>query len=164
VYPGIFFWVGVQQIKLRTEGRENGDLGAVAPYSGVPLDLQMSENCILIRLLRMYFPQNWEFVSAFQNFGILEGGSGWTPQNPPLVSHWYTTPSMKFLLPVKMPVIEYHLYMLEHQHWMVGWLCMINRGGWERMKLSVYYADLIHNLWNKFCVSFPYPRNCIIHK
>jgi hypothetical protein len=25
-----FFW-GVQQIKLRTEGRENGDLGAVAP-------------------------------------------------------------------------------------------------------------------------------------
>jgi hypothetical protein len=41
-YPGIFFggftpeifsggW-GVQQIQLRTEGRENGDLGAVAPY------------------------------------------------------------------------------------------------------------------------------------
>jgi hypothetical protein len=32
-YPGIFFgvWVGVQQIQLRTEGKENGDLGAVAP-------------------------------------------------------------------------------------------------------------------------------------
>jgi hypothetical protein len=31
-YPGIFFsgW-GVQQIQLRIEGRENGDLGAVAP-------------------------------------------------------------------------------------------------------------------------------------
>ena len=27
--------VGVQQIQLRTEDRENGDLGAVAPYSGV---------------------------------------------------------------------------------------------------------------------------------
>ena len=26
-----FFWGGVQQIQLRTEDRENGDLGAVAP-------------------------------------------------------------------------------------------------------------------------------------
>jgi hypothetical protein len=30
-YPDIFSGVGVQQIQLRTEGRENGDLGAVAP-------------------------------------------------------------------------------------------------------------------------------------
>ena len=32
-YPGILFggW-GVQQIQLRTEDRENGDLGAVALY------------------------------------------------------------------------------------------------------------------------------------
>jgi hypothetical protein len=30
-YPGILFRGGVQQIQLRTEGRENGDLGAVAP-------------------------------------------------------------------------------------------------------------------------------------
>jgi hypothetical protein len=29
----------VQQIQLRTEGRENGDLGAVAPYLGVSLNL-----------------------------------------------------------------------------------------------------------------------------
>jgi hypothetical protein len=28
--PGIFFGGGVQKIQLRTEGRENGDLGAVA--------------------------------------------------------------------------------------------------------------------------------------
>ena len=35
-YPGILFvGMGVQQIQLRTEGRENGDLGAVAPLSGV---------------------------------------------------------------------------------------------------------------------------------
>ena len=33
-YPGIFFG-GVQQIQLRTEDREDGDLGAVAPLSGV---------------------------------------------------------------------------------------------------------------------------------
>ena len=30
-YPGIFFGGGVQQIQLRTEDRENGNLGAVAP-------------------------------------------------------------------------------------------------------------------------------------
>jgi hypothetical protein len=30
-----FFSVGGHQIQLRTEDRENGDLGAVAPYSGV---------------------------------------------------------------------------------------------------------------------------------
>jgi len=30
-YPGILLGGGVQQIQLRTEDRENGDLGAVAP-------------------------------------------------------------------------------------------------------------------------------------
>ena len=30
-YLGILFVGGVQQIQLRTEDRENGDLGAVAP-------------------------------------------------------------------------------------------------------------------------------------
>jgi hypothetical protein len=30
-YPGIFFFGRVQQIQSRIEGRENGDLGAVAP-------------------------------------------------------------------------------------------------------------------------------------
>ena len=35
-YPGILFVRGgVQQVQLRTEERENGDLGVVAPYSGV---------------------------------------------------------------------------------------------------------------------------------
>jgi hypothetical protein len=54
----------VQQIQLRTEGRENGDLGAVAPYSGVPLSLQMNETLILIRLLWMYIPRTWEYSTA----------------------------------------------------------------------------------------------------
>jgi hypothetical protein len=31
VYPGILFGGGGQQIQLRTEDRENGDLGVVAP-------------------------------------------------------------------------------------------------------------------------------------
>ena len=33
-YPGILLW-GVQQIQLRTGDRENGDVGVVAPWSGV---------------------------------------------------------------------------------------------------------------------------------
>ena len=34
-YPGFFFWGGggVQQIQWRTQERENGDLGVVAPPS-----------------------------------------------------------------------------------------------------------------------------------
>jgi len=34
-YPGILFGGWGSTIQLRTEDRENGDLGAVAPYSGV---------------------------------------------------------------------------------------------------------------------------------
>jgi hypothetical protein len=34
-YPGILFGGGIQQIQLRAEDRENGDLEAVAPQSGV---------------------------------------------------------------------------------------------------------------------------------
>ena len=30
-FPGILFGGGVQQIQMRTEDRENGDLGVVAP-------------------------------------------------------------------------------------------------------------------------------------
>jgi hypothetical protein len=57
-----------------TQGRENVDLGVLAPNSGVPLNLQMIETRVLIRLLRMYvyFPRNWEFGSALsklRNFG-----------------------------------------------------------------------------------------------
>jgi hypothetical protein len=61
-----------QKIQLRIEGRENGDLRAVATLSGVPLNLQMSETHILIRLLRVYISRNWEFGLALvklRNFG-----------------------------------------------------------------------------------------------
>jgi hypothetical protein len=74
-YPGILFG-GVQKIQLRTEGRENGDVGAAAPKSGVPLNLQMSVNRILIRLLGMYFPRNWEFGSALSKLRNFGGGGG----------------------------------------------------------------------------------------
>jgi hypothetical protein len=67
---------GVQQIQFKTEGRENGDLGAVVPYSGVPLNLQASETRILIRLLRMYFPRNRKFGSALSKLRNFVGGRG----------------------------------------------------------------------------------------
>jgi hypothetical protein len=60
--PRIFSGRGGGFNKFRGQ-REQG-LWAVAPSAGVPLYLQMSETCILIRLLWMYFPQNWEFSSV----------------------------------------------------------------------------------------------------
>jgi hypothetical protein len=59
-----------------------GILGAVAPYSWVPLYLQISETCILIRLLRMYFPWNGEFGSASTKLRIFGGGGGLNTQPP----------------------------------------------------------------------------------
>jgi hypothetical protein len=74
-----FFLGGVQQIQLRTKGKENGDLGAVAHYSGVPLNLQMSETRILIRLLRIRL----SFVKTSEFWGV---GVGLNPP-PPSVCH-----------------------------------------------------------------------------
>jgi hypothetical protein len=87
-HPGILFGGGggCQQIQLRTGAKEKGDLGTVAPYSGVPLNLQMSETRILTRFLRMYFPRNWEFGSAVSKRRNFE--RGWfEPPKPPSVHH-----------------------------------------------------------------------------
>jgi hypothetical protein len=65
VYNGVprnFFRVGVQQIQLKTEGREK------FRESGVPLNLQMSETHILIRMLWIYFPRISEFVYVMKSF------------------------------------------------------------------------------------------------
>jgi hypothetical protein len=69
-----FFLGAVQQIQLRIEDRENGDLGTVALYSGVPLNLQKNKTHILIRLLRIYIPQNWEFGPDLAKLRNFEGG------------------------------------------------------------------------------------------
>jgi hypothetical protein len=69
--PGNLFG-GVNQIQLRTEGSDNGNLETTALLSGGSLNLQMSKTNILIMLLRMYFPWNWEFgssLSKLRNFG-----------------------------------------------------------------------------------------------
>jgi hypothetical protein len=68
--------------------RERGSGGGPV-RSGAPLNLQMSETHILVRLLWLYFPRNWEFGSALsklRNFC----GVGLNPPSPPplLVCHW----------------------------------------------------------------------------
>jgi hypothetical protein len=45
-----------------TGQREGGSEGCSLLVRG-SLNLQMSEKFILVRLLQMYFPKNWEFVS-----------------------------------------------------------------------------------------------------
>jgi hypothetical protein len=78
--PGIFFRRGSNSVEDRGQ-RERG--------SGVPLNLKMNETRILIRLLWMYIPRNWEFCSALskrRNFGGFE-----TPPPPggmPLVTEY----------------------------------------------------------------------------
>jgi hypothetical protein len=73
-----------------------GVSGGGSPYSGVPLNLQMSETHILIRLLRMYFPRNREFGSAFKKLRNF----GWRFEPPPLLVRRYvkqTTPKCMLL-------------------------------------------------------------------
>jgi hypothetical protein len=76
--------------------RERGS-GGGSPWSGVPLNLQMSETRILIRLLRVYFPRNWEFgsvLSKLRNFG-------WGGLNTPTPPHG--TPPCSTVLIEKLP-------------------------------------------------------------
>jgi hypothetical protein len=78
-----FFGWGVQQIQL-TEGRDNRDLGAVAPHSGVPPNLQVGETCIIIiSFLRCTFHGTGNSARLCQNFGIISGGFE-PPKPPPL--------------------------------------------------------------------------------
>ena len=54
----------------------------------------MSESRILVRLLRMYFPRNWEFGSALSKLRNFGGGGGFEhPQTPPLGTPLITTES-----------------------------------------------------------------------
>jgi hypothetical protein len=47
----------------------------------------MSKTHILIRLLQMYIPQNWEFGPAFSKLGISRGRG--RVETPPWVCQWY---------------------------------------------------------------------------
>jgi hypothetical protein len=89
-YPGIFFGRGGSTNSVEDRGQREWESGGGNPHSRVPLNLQMNETHILIMLLRMYMPRNWEFGSALANFGILEGRGGLNP-TPPLPLSWSTT-------------------------------------------------------------------------
>jgi hypothetical protein len=75
---------GVQQIQLKTEGREDGDRGELARWSGVPLNLQMNETCVVIMLLWMCIPWNREFGTALSKRQDFKGGGGIEPHPYPL--------------------------------------------------------------------------------
>jgi hypothetical protein len=60
-----FFWSGgCSTNSVEDRGQTEWGSGGDSALPGVPLNLQMSETRILIRLLRMNFPRNWEFGSA----------------------------------------------------------------------------------------------------
>jgi hypothetical protein len=58
------FVLGGSTNSVEDRGQRKRGSGGSSPLAGVPLSLQISEICILIRLLWMYFPWNWEFGSA----------------------------------------------------------------------------------------------------
>jgi hypothetical protein len=63
-------------IALRLQGAEKTGI-----WGRVPPNLQMREPRILIRLLRMYIPRNWEFGSALSK--LRNFGEGLNPPTPP---------------------------------------------------------------------------------
>jgi hypothetical protein len=82
VYPGILFRGGGGSTNsVEDTGRENGDLGAVVPKSGVSFNLKMSETRVLIRLL-LIFHGTGNSAQLCQNFGI-QGGITPLPPPPP---------------------------------------------------------------------------------
>jgi hypothetical protein len=74
---------GFQQIHLRTEGRENGDLGALAPSQGFH-SICKWVNPVFWLGYRLIFHGTGNSAQLCQNFGISEGGL-----NPP-VRHWHS--------------------------------------------------------------------------
>jgi hypothetical protein len=77
-YPGILLgkrWGGggsKNSVEDRWQ-RERGS-GGSSPLAGVLFNLKRSETRIFIRLLRMYFPRNWEFSSALSKLWNWRGG------------------------------------------------------------------------------------------
>jgi hypothetical protein len=69
------------QYALALERKKNTTVGVIAGREDFSWNnSKMSETHILVTLLQMYFPRNWEFGSAlskFRNFG-----GGWTPKPP----------------------------------------------------------------------------------
>jgi hypothetical protein len=100
-YPGFFFsWGyarnffrrGVYHIQLRTEGRENGDLGTVAPSQGFHSICRVKP-VFWLCCYRCIFHGSGNSAQLCQNFGIFfYGGGGVEPpiEGPsPTIAPWY---------------------------------------------------------------------------
>jgi hypothetical protein len=83
VSPGFFFG-GVQQIQLRTEGRENGDLGAVPPSQGLHSICRWVKPVFLLGCYGFIFHGSRN-LAQLRNFG---GGVGVEPPPPRSARHW----------------------------------------------------------------------------
>jgi hypothetical protein len=55
---------GGSSYSVKGRGQRERGSGGSSPLVEVPLNLQMNETLILIRLLWMYIPRNWEFGSV----------------------------------------------------------------------------------------------------
>jgi hypothetical protein len=82
--------VGGSTNSVEDRGQRDRGSGGGSPQSGVPLNLQMNETHILIRLLRMYIPRNWEFGSALAKPRNFVGGVEPPETTPP---RYATVPS-----------------------------------------------------------------------
>jgi hypothetical protein len=83
-YPEILFREGGSKNSVEERGQRERGSGGGSPVFRVTIKFAKNETHILIRLLRMYIPRNWEFGSALA-FGI--SGEGVEPPKPPSVRH-----------------------------------------------------------------------------
>jgi hypothetical protein len=79
---------GVQQNHLKTEGRENGDLGAVTPSQGFRSICKWMKPTFLLGCFGYIFHRTKNSAQLCQNFRIW-GGWGLNPPNSLSVRHWH---------------------------------------------------------------------------
>jgi hypothetical protein len=94
---------------LRTEGRENGDLGAVAPSQGFNSICKWMKPIFLLGCYGCIFHGTGNSVQPCQNFGI-SGGGGWAPPNPLSVRHcwWRVSYSYVYMSYIGASNIDHH--------------------------------------------------------
>jgi hypothetical protein len=82
------FFGGVQKIQLRTESRENGDLGALPPSQGFHSICKWVKPVFWLGCYGCIFHGTWNSAQLCQNFGISWWGGGGLNPKPPSVRHW----------------------------------------------------------------------------
>jgi hypothetical protein len=90
-YPGIFsgWGGGVQQTQLRTEGRENEDLGRQPPNQGFHPICKWMNPIFLLGFYGCIFHGTGNSAQLWQNFGISGGGGGIETPKQSSVRPWF---------------------------------------------------------------------------